>query len=124
MLADALQTTLEDAVPLSAVEFVVVDLETTGGSPRDSRITEIGAVLVTGGERIGTFQALVNPEEPIPAFISQLTGIDDFLVRVSLINLSCLMQEHCIDTPFLRPRRYTRIIILNLNTMQCKTSGS
>ena len=42
MLAEAFQTTLEDTVPLSEVEFVVVDLETTGGSPTDSRITEVG----------------------------------------------------------------------------------
>jgi DNA polymerase III subunit epsilon len=81
VLSSPVQTTLAEAVPLRDVRFVVVDLETTGGSPRDSRITEIGAVLVAGGERIATFQALVNPEEPIPAFISQLTGIDDFLVR-------------------------------------------
>ena len=60
---------------------MVVDLETTGGSPRDSRITEIGAVKVIGGERVGTFHALVDPEEPIPPFISHLTGIDDRLVR-------------------------------------------
>jgi DNA polymerase-3 subunit epsilon len=76
-----IQTTLEEGVPLREVTFVVVDLETTGGSPRDSRITEIGAVRVTGGERIGTFHALVNPGEPIPPYISHLTGIDDFLVR-------------------------------------------
>jgi DNA polymerase-3 subunit epsilon len=75
------QTTLEEGVPLREVTFVVVDLETTGGSPRDSRITEVGAVRVTGGERIGTFQALVNPGEPIPPYISHLTGIDDLLVR-------------------------------------------
>jgi len=81
VLSSPVQTTLAEAVPLRDVPFVVVDLETTGGSPRDSSITEIGAVLVTGGERLGTFQTLVNPEEPIPAFISHLTGIDDFLVR-------------------------------------------
>ena len=43
MLADALQTTFEDAVPLSEVEFVIVDLETTGSAPADAPITEIGA---------------------------------------------------------------------------------
>jgi len=75
------QTTLEEGVPLREVTFVVVDLETTGGSPRESMITEVGAVLVTGGERIGTFQALVNPGEPIPPYISHLTGIDDLLVQ-------------------------------------------
>ena len=81
MLSAPVQTTLAEAVPLREVSFVVVDLETTGGSPRDSRITEIGAVRITGGERLGTFQALVNPEEPIPPFIAHLTGIDDRLVR-------------------------------------------
>jgi DNA polymerase-3 subunit epsilon len=64
-------------VALAEVEFVVVDLETTGGSPKDSRITEIGAVRVRGGEVLGEFQTLVNPELPIPAFIAALTGITD-----------------------------------------------
>ena len=81
MLSAPVQTTLEEGVPLREVTFVVVDLETTGGSPRESRITEIGAVRVLGGERLGTFQALVDPEEAIPPFIAHLTGIDDFLVR-------------------------------------------
>ena len=80
MLADALQTTFEDAVPLPEVEFVVVDLETTGGSPADSRITEIGAVKIRGGERTGVFETLVNPGVPIPRQISHLTGIDDLVV--------------------------------------------
>ena len=80
MLADALQTTFEDAVPLPEVEFVVVDLETTGGSPTDSRITEIGAVKIRGGERTGVFETLVNPGVPIPRQISHLTGIDDLVV--------------------------------------------
>ena len=81
MLSAPIQTTLEEGVPLREVTFVVVDLETTGGSPRESRITEIGAVRIAAGERIGTFHALVNPGEPIPPYISHLTGIDDFLVR-------------------------------------------
>lgn len=60
--------------------FVVLDLETTGGSPRDCAITEIGAVKVRGGEVIGEFQTLVNPGGPIPAFITVLTGITDAMV--------------------------------------------
>ena len=80
MLADALQTTLVDAVPLPEVEFVVVDLETTGGSPTDSRITELGAVKLRGGERTGVFETLVNPGVPIPRQITHLTGIDDLAV--------------------------------------------
>lgn len=66
---------------LQDVTFCVVDLETTGGSPaRGSRITEIGAVKVRGGEELGEFQTLVNPEEAIPAFITVLTGITDQMV--------------------------------------------
>ena len=48
MLPAPVQTTLTEGVPLRSVSFVVVDLETTGGSPKDCRITEIGAVRVTG----------------------------------------------------------------------------
>lgn len=60
--------------------FVVVDLETTGGSPTGSAITEIGAVKVRGGQVLGEFQTLVNPSTPIPAFIAVLTGITDAMV--------------------------------------------
>jgi len=80
VLAEAFQTTLEDAVPLSEVEFVIVDLETTGGSPTDSRITEVGAVKLRGGERTGVFETLVNPGVPIARQITHLTGIDDLVV--------------------------------------------
>ncbi|WP_051988102.1 DEDD exonuclease domain-containing protein [Janibacter hoylei] len=67
--------------PLAEVTFVVVDLETTGGSARDCGITEIGAVKVRGGEELGELQTFVNPGEPIPAFIQSLTGITDAMVR-------------------------------------------
>ena len=55
--------------------FVVLDLETTGGAPDGGGITEIGAVKVRGGEQLGEFATLVNPGEPIPPFITVLTGI-------------------------------------------------
>jgi DNA polymerase-3 subunit epsilon len=69
--------------PLVDLTFVVVDLETTGGSPATCAITEIGAVKVRGGEPLGEFQTLVNPGMPIPPFISVLTGITDAAVAGS-----------------------------------------
>lgn len=65
---------------LQEVTFVVVDLETTGGSSTNHHITEIGAVKVRGGEVLGEFQSLVQPPGPIPAFITVLTGITDAMV--------------------------------------------
>jgi DNA polymerase-3 subunit epsilon len=62
--------------PLREVTFCVVDLETTGGSATaGSMITEIGAVKVRGGDVLGEFQTLVNPQQAIPPFIAVLTGI-------------------------------------------------
>jgi DNA polymerase-3 subunit epsilon len=80
--AEAVQGSFDDlGVPLHEVTFACVDLETTGGAPPEHGITEIGAVKVRGGERVGTFHTLVNPGLPIPRFITYLTGIDDFAVR-------------------------------------------
>ncbi|HEX4697896.1 MAG TPA: DEDD exonuclease domain-containing protein, partial [Actinomycetes bacterium] len=77
----AVQATFDElGTPLHEVTFVVVDLETTGGSPASCEITEIGAVKVRGGEKLGEFQTLVNPDVPIPAFISVLTGITNHMV--------------------------------------------
>jgi len=73
----------ELGTPLSAVTFVVVDLETTGGSPTDSAITEIGAVKVRGGEVLGEFQTLVDPGMEIPPYISVLTGITSSMVAAA-----------------------------------------
>ncbi|MGD8149825.1 DEDD exonuclease domain-containing protein [Ornithinimicrobium sp. Y1694] len=75
------QETFEDlGIALSDVTFVVVDLETTGGSPSGSQITEVGAVKVRGGQVIGEFQTLVRPSTPIPPFITVLTGITNAMV--------------------------------------------
>ena len=75
------QLTLADAgTPLREVTFVVVDLETTGGAPDGNGITEIGAVKVRGGERLGEFATLVNPGGPIPPLITVLTGITEAMV--------------------------------------------
>jgi DNA polymerase III subunit epsilon len=63
--------------------YSVVDIETTGGSPQQSRITEI-AVYVTDGEKlVDQFISLVNPEQKIPPFITRLTGISDEMVTLA-----------------------------------------
>jgi DNA polymerase III epsilon subunit family exonuclease len=72
-----------DAIDLSAADFVVFDLETTGAKTPPCRVTEIGAYKVRGGEIVGEFHTLVNPEMPIPFFITMLTGISDEMVRSS-----------------------------------------
>jgi DNA polymerase III subunit epsilon len=69
--------------PLRDITFCIVDLETTGGAPGESGITEIGAVKVRSGEVVGEFQTLVNPEDPIPPFIAVLTGITNPMVASS-----------------------------------------
>jgi DNA polymerase III subunit epsilon len=63
-------------------EWVVVDVETTGGSPAAGhRVTEIAAVRVSGGELRERYATLVDPERPIPSMITRLTGITDRMVR-------------------------------------------
>lgn len=77
------QTTFQEiGTPLHLVEFVVLDLETSGSAPHlGAGITEIGAIRIRGGEVLGTFSTLVNPGHPIPPYITALTGIDDETVR-------------------------------------------
>src|SRR3712207_9040862 len=57
--------------------------ETTGGSPKDNAITEIGAVKVRGGQVLGEFQTLVDPGMEIPPYISVLTGITSMMVATA-----------------------------------------
>ncbi|WP_078553307.1 ATP-dependent DNA helicase DinG [Bacillus alkalicellulosilyticus] len=61
--------------------FVVIDLETTGQTPGNDRIIQIGAVLLEDGEITERFTTFVNPEIPIPSFIYHLTGITDEMVQ-------------------------------------------
>ena len=69
--------------PLGTLDFVVVDVETTGWSPDADGITEIGAVRLSGGEVRGEFAALVNPGRLIPPDIVTLTGITDAMVTLA-----------------------------------------
>ena len=68
--------------------FAVLDLETSGGSPRlGAGITEIGVVKVKGGQILGTFQSFIDPGHSLPVFITQLTGIsDEMLISAPFID--------------------------------------
>jgi DNA polymerase III epsilon subunit family exonuclease len=69
--------------PLGTIDFVVVDVETTGWTPGTAQITEIGAVRVSGGKLTGQFTSLVNPGGPIPGRVTELTGITDAMVAAA-----------------------------------------
>jgi DNA polymerase-3 subunit epsilon len=70
-------------VPLHEVTFVIVDLETTGATPANCGITEIGAVKVRAGEKLSDFRTFCNPGMPIPEFITEMTGITQEHVRLA-----------------------------------------
>ena len=70
-------------VEFGELEFAVIDLETTGWSPRAAAITEIAAVRVCGGRRQGEFASLVDPGVPVPPGIEDLTGISDWMLAAA-----------------------------------------
>ncbi|HEV2129927.1 MAG TPA: 3'-5' exonuclease, partial [Longimicrobiaceae bacterium] len=70
------------AALLREEEWVVVDVETTGGSPAHGhRVTEVAAVRVSRGEVKESFSTLVNPQRPIPRMITDMIGITNEMVR-------------------------------------------
>ena len=61
---------------LDALSYVVVDVETTGGSPfGGDRITEFCAVTIINGQIVDVFETLINPQRPIPPKVTRLTRI-------------------------------------------------
>lgn len=76
------EPSVPDDARLDELDYVVVDVETTGSSPsRGDRITEIAAVQVSGGRIVDEFSTLVDPGRPIPSWISRLTGITPEMVE-------------------------------------------
>lgn len=63
------------------MNYVIVDIETTGGSPKNSKITEIALFKHDGERIIDHFETLINPEINIPDFIVRLTGINNKMVE-------------------------------------------
>jgi ATP-dependent DNA helicase DinG len=63
-------------------KFVVIDLETTGNSPRKGdKIIQFAAVVIENGKIVDRFSSLINPKMKIPIFIEELTGINDEMVK-------------------------------------------
>ena len=60
--------------------YAIVDIETTGGYALNNRITEIAIYFHNGEAIIDSYETLINPERPIPPYITGLTGIDDKMV--------------------------------------------
>lgn len=61
--------------------YAVIDIETTGNGYKGQKITEISALIFDGKKIIDEFTSLVNPEQNIPSFITNLTGITNAMVR-------------------------------------------
>ena len=73
---------MSDIIQLLDIQkFAVVDVETTGGSAQTNKIIEIAVLITDGTQILEEFQTLVNPEREIPEFISNLTQIDNSMVK-------------------------------------------
>jgi DNA polymerase-3 subunit epsilon len=86
-----------DATPLHALEYVVVDCETTGGSPgRGHRMTELAAIRVDrSGRVLDEYATLVNPMRPIPGGITRITNISSEMVEHAplFVDVAPIFQE-------------------------------
>lgn len=66
---------------LDEIEFVALDVESTGLAPGRHRLLEVGAVIVRNGEAGAHFQRLINPGRRIPQFITRFTGISEAMIK-------------------------------------------
>lgn len=69
------------AKDLMVDNYASIDLETTGFSPSDDRIVEIGAIRVRNGRPVKRYSQLVNPQRPLPEEITRLNGLTDADLR-------------------------------------------
>lgn len=82
--------------------YSIVDIETTGNGYKGQRITEISIFVFDGKKIVNEFTSLVNPEQNIPAFITNLTGITDAMVRTApkFYEIAKTIEEITHDTVF------------------------
>jgi DNA polymerase III subunit epsilon len=81
--------------------YAIIDIETTGGSPKTERITEIAIFIHDGIRVVNEFVSLVNPQKDIPYFITNLTGITNEMVAnapkfYEIARTIVEMTENCI----------------------------
>jgi DNA polymerase III epsilon subunit family exonuclease len=96
--------------------FAIVDVETTGGKPSQSKITDIGIIITDGSNIIEEFSCLLNPEKPIDPFVIKLTNITnemvsnqpifkDCAVRINNLLKDCIFVAHNADFDFQMVRK-------------------
>ncbi|WP_437398006.1 exonuclease domain-containing protein [Flagellimonas lutimaris] len=88
--------------------YTIIDIETTGNGIKGNKITEISIFKYDGGQIVDEFTSLVNPQSPIPYFITGLTGIDDQMVQnapvfheiadtIQSITEGCIFVAHSVN---------------------------
>ncbi len=90
------------------MKFAIIDIETTGGTSYNSKITEISIFIHDGENIIDEFHTLVNPKQAIPRYIVGLTGITDDMVahaptfeevsnKIDEITADCIFIAHNVN---------------------------
>ena len=93
----------ESALCCAGGSYLALDLETTGLDPKRSRIIEIGACLVKNGAIERELSLLINPHQPLPARITDLTGITDEMLTEApdMEDVIGQVMEFCQELPLL-----------------------
>ena len=114
--------------------YVALDIETTGLNPAKDSIIEVGAIRIENGTVTDMLSTLVNPGYHIPDRITDITGIDDDMVKDapaidSLIERIVGITEgdyhyHCkIDGEFVWFQGYEEIFYIDEKIYECHFHG-
>jgi len=100
---------------LNTPKFAIVDIETTGGNQDFNKIIEVAIIITDGKNILNEFHSLVNPNREIPEFITQLTQIDNEMVKnaptykdiapklYELLSSACFVAHNVkFDYPFIK----------------------
>ena len=79
------------------LNYAILDIETTGGSPKTEKITEIAIYIHDGAKVIKEYSTLINPEKNIPYFITGLTGITNEMVADAPKFYEMIEREKIVD---------------------------